>query len=158
MSLHRLPRSLPALSLLLDDLGRPSAAELARALGVGERTVYRWLAADAAPRPAHLALYFASSYGWSLVDSEARHAVQTWRGLAESRGRDLVALEARLRRLSALGDFGSANDPIQHRDGHPQIAAARRDPRPPVHVGRVDQHAVDVEPQRRMVQAEVAVR
>lgn len=65
------PRVIPPLSLMLPDLGSPTAAHLGAFLGVHPRTVRRWLAADAAPRPVMLALYWLTRWGRSAVEAQA---------------------------------------------------------------------------------------
>lgn len=109
--LSRLPRQLPPPSLILSDLGRPRAAQLAHALGVSERTAWRLRASEDWPRPVHLALFFASTWGWSAVESDARHRIATAEALADALRRDLAAAEATCRRLEQLADFGAANAP-----------------------------------------------
>jgi predicted DNA-binding transcriptional regulator AlpA len=111
MSLAKLPRQLPALSAMLRDIGDPKPAAVAAALGVSERTVWRWIADDDAPRPALLALFWLTSWGWSAVEADARQTVNIARGMSEALTRERDALAAQNARLQALGDFGSANDP-----------------------------------------------
>jgi hypothetical protein len=108
--LSRAPRALPALPLLLADLGNPSAAAIGRALGVSERTAWRWLAAGDAPRPAALALYWLSTWGWSAIEADARNRVALAEALADALARERDALQAENARLRACGDFGCAND------------------------------------------------
>ena len=109
--LSRLPRALPALPLILDSLGRPSAPALAAALGVSARSAWRWQAAGACPRAAHLALYFASPWGWDAVACDARATVQLFQALADARAADCAALRARVAYLERVGAWGSANGP-----------------------------------------------
>ncbi len=111
MSLQKLPRQMPPLSALLRDLGDPKPAAVARALGVSERTCWRWVADDEAPRAALLALFWLTSWGWSEVEAEARHTLTTAHALSDALQRENTALRAEIGRLQALGDFGSANDP-----------------------------------------------
>ena len=66
-----MPRDLPLWELLITDLGRPPAARLARALGVGVSSVYRWNAAGKAPRAACLALFWLTRWGRSQVNADA---------------------------------------------------------------------------------------
>jgi hypothetical protein len=108
--LSRAPRALPALPLLLADLGNPSAARIGRALGVSERTAWRWLAAGDAPRPATLALYWLTSWGWSAIEADARNRVAMAEAMAAALARERDALQAENARLRACGDFGCAND------------------------------------------------
>lgn len=108
--LRLIPTHVPPLATLVADLTNPTAAELARALGVSERTVWRWLA-DGGPQAARLALYWLTPWGWSAHAAEARRRLQDWQALAEARRVQLDALQARFDRLASLGDFGSANAP-----------------------------------------------
>ena len=111
MTLHRLPRQLPPPAVLEADLGNPSPAELGPALGVSARTVWRWHLSGHWPRAAHLALFFASRWGWSAVDADARNAVQLAQALARARADECAALRASLARMEALQLHGSANAP-----------------------------------------------
>lgn len=108
--LHLIPRSVPSFRELSADCGNPSAPDLARALGVTERTVYRWQAGEA-PQAARLALFWVTPWGWSAHQAEARRVLADWRMLAEARQRELDALRAEVDHLVSLGDFGSANAP-----------------------------------------------
>jgi hypothetical protein len=91
--LHRLPRQLPPVPRLLDDLGHPPPAAIARALGVSARTVRRW--GDEWPRPAHLAIFFASRWGWSAVESDALTAWQLAQAQVQALAEELSAERAR---------------------------------------------------------------
>lgn len=105
------PRATPALSQLLPDLGNPSPREIARFLDVTERTVFRWHAADKAPRAAMLALFWESSYGLSALNAELHNAALVHKSHADSLARHVVNLERRIARLEKIGDFGSSNVP-----------------------------------------------
>lgn len=70
-SIEKMPRDLPIWELLITDLGHPPAGRIARALGVGASTVYRWNAAGKAPRMACLALFWLTRWGHSQVDADA---------------------------------------------------------------------------------------
>lgn len=129
--LHWLPRHTPALPDLLADLGHPSAAAVGRALDVTPRTVHRWVSAGHAPRTAELALFWVTSYGWSTHECEARRMLDDWRNLAAARQREADALRRELARVLAVGDFGSANQPLSDvprpgADVLPLTGAARR--------------------------------
>jgi len=116
VSLHRLPRSLPPITDILADLGNPPPAALARALGVSERSVWRWRAApERTPRPVVLALFFASRWGWSAVDADARTAVRLAQALTVSLRAEIEQLAGEVQRLEALGGYGSANSPANPR-------------------------------------------
>ncbi|MBP6899531.1 MAG: hypothetical protein KBC73_05550 [Burkholderiaceae bacterium] len=75
--------------------------------------MWRWLAADEAPRPAHLALWWLTPPGWSLVVSEAERRVRIAEQLADSLQRDLAEERAQCARLLRMGyGGGSANAPV----------------------------------------------
>ena len=101
-----------AARLLLADLGHPTAAELAAGLGVSERTLWRWRADDAWPRPAHLSLFFASRYGFSLVESEALHQLRTGDSLVRALNDQVQRLRGQLGRFEALNLHGASNAPL----------------------------------------------
>ncbi|MDN3544667.1 hypothetical protein QWZ02_09425 [Kinneretia asaccharophila] len=106
---------MPALSALLADLGRPSAARLAASLGVSRATAHRWIAQDRAPRAVLLVLYLAApSFGARSEAARVMHAQEGQRlaqALAEAHRREAEALRRELARVVALGDFGAANQP-----------------------------------------------
>ena len=112
MGLHHVPRHVPPLSTLLADLGHPAPAAWARALGISERTAWRWQRSDRAPRPARLALYWVTTWGWSEIDSEARHTLRNATLLGDAYRREIATLRTRIARLEAIGDFGAANAPL----------------------------------------------
>lgn len=109
--LNRLPRQLPPLALILDDIGAPTPAAIAVALGAPERSVRRWIATGAAPRPAMLALFWLTRWGMSIVDCEAGRLADLHAALARSRLAEADELRAVLAKVLRLADFGAANDP-----------------------------------------------
>jgi hypothetical protein len=110
--LHLLPRQLPPLALMLDDIGRPSAAALARTFGVSETTARRWLAGEPAPRLAQAAVFWLTRWGRSEVDAAAVNDARNLAGLVSALETENAALAARCGRLAALSEgFGSANCP-----------------------------------------------
>jgi predicted DNA-binding transcriptional regulator AlpA len=70
-SIEQMPTTVPLWDTILEDLGRPPAARIARVLGVGRATVYRWNAAGHAPKTALLALYWLTRWGRSAVNTQA---------------------------------------------------------------------------------------
>ncbi len=97
-TLKKLPKHTPPLGVMLEALGRPHPRELARALGVGERTVRRWISDDDAPRPALLALFWLTHWGSQWLDADAHNLL-----LHHMRASEHAAKEAeRLRRDLAL--------------------------------------------------------
>lgn len=109
--LNRLPRQVPPLSMMLDDIGRPSPRELARAFDVTERTVRRWIADDSAPLTVLLALFWLTSWGISAVDAEAHNSAVMSASMVRVLRGQVSDLKARLDRLGKIADFGAANDP-----------------------------------------------
>lgn len=107
-----LPRVIPPLSSILDDLGRPSVDAVALALSVHPRTVQRWISSDAAPRPVLLALFWATRWGRSLVECAAVNDAR----LSEAIARAALAVAerhaAQIEHLQAVGEFGAANAPL----------------------------------------------
>jgi hypothetical protein len=99
--LHRLPRRLPPLGVLLDDIGRPHPSSLAAALDVDVRTVRRWLKADTAPRPVLLALYWLTRWGCSDIDAELHNRAATFALLADAQSRELTRIRLELSELRA---------------------------------------------------------
>jgi monomeric isocitrate dehydrogenase len=116
--LNRLPAMLPSLRELMAECGNAKPHELAKALDVDERTVYRWLATDRAPRAALLSIFWVTKWGMSLADAETFNLAQLHMGMTEAlklelnRARaEIAALQEQMGRIGRLGDFGSANDP-----------------------------------------------
>lgn len=109
--LNRLPDRTPTLSAMLGDIGSPTPAAVAKALGVSVGTVQRWLRADEAPRPALLAVFWLTRWGQSAVHCEAHNAAVMHAGMADALRHEIKRLEAQLARLGRIADFGSANDP-----------------------------------------------
>lgn len=94
------PRNLPIWDAIISDLGNPEPARIARVLGVGRSTVYRWAQDGGGPRIACLALFWLTRWGRSEVDSRATNdaimAVQLARSLTDERdqlARQVQALE-----------------------------------------------------------------
>jgi hypothetical protein len=94
--MHKTPRQLPAFSTILADLDTRRPRDLARYLGVSERTVFNWCALDQAPRPAHLALFWVTRWGESIISTEAHNAAIYHAQHAAALARENAALRARL--------------------------------------------------------------
>lgn len=112
------PRIIPPLSTMLDDLGHPSPAQVGRLLQVHPRTVQRWIASDAAPRPVLLALFWLTRWGRSSVESAAVREAQLSAAVAQAAQRVAEQHAAEIAHLQAVGDFGAANAPLL-RPGRP---------------------------------------
>ena len=108
------PRSIPSLAIMLNDIGCGSSRsnkELAKALGVCERTVRGWRDQGYAPRPAMLAIFWLTSWGQSAVNCKAHNDARMFAGYVGSLKSEVADLKSQLAKLAVLGDFGSANDP-----------------------------------------------
>lgn len=77
------PRNPPSLHIILNDLGNPNAKELAKYLGVNERTIYAWKAKNQAPRHAMWALFWLSSYGQSALYCDLFNGYQMQKSLTD---------------------------------------------------------------------------
>lgn len=106
------PRTLPIWQSILDDLSNPPAARVARVLGVGTRTVYRWNRTGKAPRSACLALFWLTRWGRSEVHCAAVNDCAAAVGLARALDLEVRQLRTQLAHVLALSDSGAANDPV----------------------------------------------
>jgi len=97
---------------MLRDMGA-SIHDASRALHVAPSTLYRWHNTGA-PRAAALGLYWMTSWGVSELVEDAVWRAKAAERLADARGRELATLRAHLLKLGELGEFGSANDPMEH--------------------------------------------
>lgn len=104
---------LPSFTLMLQDLPA-TPQQLARHLGITERTMQRYLAAGDAPRPVMLATFWETRWGRSAADCEAANwAAMSYRRatLAERQlqalQRQVAVLEHELSKVS-----GAANAPV----------------------------------------------
>jgi len=125
-------RQTPSLAMLLEDIGNPPARAIARALHVSERTVFRWLRDDEAPRPVLLALFYLTRWGHSWVHTQAHNDAVLYAGLASCREREIAELKRKAAHLGSIGEFGSANDPapdIRAAVPPPKLDATRVSPR-----------------------------
>jgi hypothetical protein len=120
--LNRLPRQIPPLSWLLDDIGNPKPREVARALGVSERSVKGWITRDEAPVPVLLSLFWLTRWGRQSVDADAHNAACMHATMAALLRDELTELNARIQRLGRIADSGSANDPAEAIHQHAQPA------------------------------------
>lgn len=112
MHLNRLPKHTPSLGVMLGDIGSPDNRSLAKALGVSERTVRDWKRKDAAPRPVMLALFWLTRCGQQWLDVELYNLNTMHANLARCFRLRNDELQQRIEQLIAIGEFGSANDPM----------------------------------------------
>jgi hypothetical protein len=94
--LYHLPKHTPPLSVMLEDLGRPHPDDIAQALGVGARTVRRWVSDDDAPRPALLSLFGVTRWGQQWAATDVHNLAMSQMALAAALQRELTALQAQV--------------------------------------------------------------
>lgn len=111
-SIHHAPKSLPHWQTILDDLGNPTARQLAKVLGVGQRTVYRWSRQENAPRAACLALFWLTRWGRSAVDCDAVNDCHMAIDYANALERELHKTRLQLHHVLAINGTGASNEPL----------------------------------------------
>ncbi len=111
--IYQAPRHLPSFTRLADDLTTRNAQQISDYLGVTPRTYSRWLAADDAPRSASMSLFWVSRWGVSLIDAHAYNTANMLQGQVSGLQAENTMLRTRIARLERLGDFGSANQPME---------------------------------------------
>ena len=105
---------LPHFSTILDNVPG-SIDQKAKLLGISVSTLRKYRAAGQAPRAIHLALFWESVWGISLMDSTARLHASTYFAEAKALRRANTRLKAQIALLEAqLADSqtGPANLPI----------------------------------------------
>jgi predicted DNA-binding transcriptional regulator AlpA len=111
-SIDHAPPSLPIWHTILEDLGNPPAKRVARVLGIGRRTVYRYHQTGRAPRPVLLALFWLTRWGRSSVHTQATNDALMACSLVRSLNDRIAELAGQLQHLQLVGRFGSANAPL----------------------------------------------
>lgn len=107
--MFKAPRQLPLFSNIVDDLpAKPRA--IAHHLDVTERAVYKWKAADQAPRAVQLALFWETRWGRDLASTTAMNGAMYHRAHVASLEREIARLQAILGRVESLSD--TANSPV----------------------------------------------
>ena len=107
-SIDQAPRTLPIWDVIREDLAWPPAPRIAKVLGVGLSTVYRWNADGRAPRVACLALFWLTRWGRSEVHTRATNDAMLAVALARSLG------EERHRLREQLADLELEHRRVQH--------------------------------------------
>lgn len=95
-TIESVPKTLPVWETILDDLGRPPAYRIARTLGVGLSTVYRWNKTGDVPKMACLALFWLTRWGRSEVDCRATNDAMAAVALARSLNEQRAELRGQL--------------------------------------------------------------
>lgn len=110
--MFRAPTQTPHILTLLDDMPTQQDRQLARHLGLSASTIAKYRRTGEAPRLVHLALFWESRWGLSVLDCEIENRQRMAKAQIETLQHQVQALQAQVARLSALGDFGAANDPL----------------------------------------------
>lgn len=110
-SINHAPAKLPIWELILEDLGHPSPRRIAKVLGVGVSTVYRWNSTGCVPKSAQLALFWLTRWGRSMVHQQAEADAILACGYVDSLRREVRRLEGNVRYLASL-QSGAVNDPL----------------------------------------------
>lgn len=116
-SLLQGPSTLPAWQLLVMDLGNPRPEALAKFLGLGTRTVYRYHRTGQAPRAVCLALFWMTRWGRGQVHTQAVNDAAVIAGYASSLEAELKTTRAQLAQVLALNGTGAANDAMERFHG-----------------------------------------
>jgi len=108
------PAGLPPFSYMLDDIPA-SHRQIARHLGITERTLTRYRTHDSAPQAIRLALFWETKWGRSAADTEAVNFAsvhyQQARGLERANAQLLAHLHE-LEAERATGPGQAANTPF----------------------------------------------
>lgn len=111
-SIEHAPAALPYWHTILDDLGRPPVHRIAKVLGIGRRTVYRYHQTGYAPRVVMLALFWLTRWGRSAVHAQATNDAVMAVGLVRGLNDRIRELAGQVEHLQRLGHFASANAPL----------------------------------------------
>jgi hypothetical protein len=111
-SIDHAPASLPIWQSILEDLGHPHPRRVARVLGLGIRTVYRYNREQRAPRHVCLALFWLTRWGRSQVYCQAVNDCQLAVGYANAIEAELRQVRTQLAHVLAVSDSGAANAPL----------------------------------------------
>jgi hypothetical protein len=112
-SVEHAPQALPIWHTILEDLGNPPPARIARVLGLGRRTIYRYNHTGRAPRHVCLALFWLTRWGRSQVYCQAVHDCQVAVSYANCLEADLAQVRDQLAHVLKLNQAGAANDAIE---------------------------------------------
>jgi|GEM_PF-3063806 hypothetical protein len=97
---------------LMADIPNATPSTVAKFLDVTERSVWRWLADNSAPRAALLALWYQTKQGQYEVAVHVGNEAMWNAGMARAQTERADAATARLARVLAISDTGAANDPF----------------------------------------------
>jgi predicted DNA-binding transcriptional regulator AlpA len=111
-SLDQAPKTVPLWDAILEDLGDPSADRIAKLLGVSRSTVYRWKAAQEAPKCAALALFWLTKWGQSHVNAQAVNDAAMACNYVEVLQSEVKTLRRQVDKLTRINHTGAANGPL----------------------------------------------
>jgi len=110
--MFKAPTQTPSISTLLDDLPTTDLKRVARHLGLSVDTIRRYAKTNNAPRLVHLALFWETRWGLSVLDCELFNRETLRLGMIRCLKEENAQLKAHLARLVALGAHGAANDAL----------------------------------------------
>lgn len=110
--MFKAPTQTPSISTLLDDLPTTDLKRVARHLGLSVDTIRRYAKTNNAPRLVHLALFWETRWGLSVLDCELFNRETLRLGMIRCLTEENAQLKAQLARLVALGCHGAANDAL----------------------------------------------
>jgi len=99
-----IPRNLPTLDYLLKELNL-SHQQAAKLLHVSSRTIQNWLRHNKEPYAPRLALFWLSSYGYSIIHTDAHNQAVLYAGLAR-------AYKTELQNVKSV-NFSNIKKPLQ---------------------------------------------
>ena len=124
--INRYPKEPPTLAELLADplLRSLKQSDVARFLGVTERTLRRWKKTGA-PRQARLLMWAISLHGLDTLQTEADNTAALFAGMARGLAEEVDAHRRRINHLISIGRFDSANSPILLGSGREMTTVAQ---------------------------------
>lgn len=99
---------------MLENIGEPTSKELAKTLGLSERTIRNYRAKGKAPRPVLLALFWVTSYGRSWAHTDAHNDAVMAQKTALSLQNEIENLKRVIRQLIKHKNNDCANDPVNY--------------------------------------------
>lgn len=105
-----MPRQVPDLATMLQDIGNPPPRALARALHVTDRTARRWVATNEPPFVVLASVFWLTRWGQSQAHTRAHNDAVLQAQIARSLADENRRLRHELARVVRLGRFDCAND------------------------------------------------
>lgn len=124
--LHMLPRGLPPFGELWEATGKPHPTSLAKAMHVDVRTVYRWMAADLAPRPVSLLMWCMSSHGRATIHNDMIQRVHLAEASHAAALRELQGLRHALQMTQQMAQHHARTGRAANEQQAPLLEPVRR--------------------------------